>query len=255
MRRAPAALLALLVLLAGCGSAGEATETYSPAPVPGTPSPSTTATLPLPPGVNESGVVDPATLAAEHRAALRNRTYRMVLVIERATQNAGVTRTRVVVRRGANATLVRSTTVTTSERSSRVVYTDDRGRWVRCSGGNCSGGRTNPSTVAVDTLTRVLANADTELAGRVRHDGRLHHRLVADRPGFEPTRPGGVIQVANYTGELLVRPAGLVSVMRVRYVLSDGLARTDVAVTLRYTDLDDTTVRRPAWVDGDDDRA
>ena len=68
-----AALLALAVLLAGCpalGGGGQPTVSPTPAPVPADPS--------YPPGVDETGVVDPADLARAHAAVVRNQSYTLV---------------------------------------------------------------------------------------------------------------------------------------------------------------------------------
>lgn len=253
MRPAPAVLLATLVLLAGCGSAVEGTETYTPAPVPGGPTatPSALPAAAFPSGVGPGGVVDGAALTAAHGESLAGRSYRMVLVVERTTQNAGFNRTRVVLRRGPNATLVRTTTVTADGQSTRVVYETDTGRWVRCGDGGCAGGPTDPRAAAARTIRWALGSADTALAGRVRHDGRVHHRITADGNTFGTARPAGLVRLANYSSTALVGPSGLVSELRVRYVMIDGVARTDVRVVLQYTGLGETSVRRPDWVDSD----
>lgn len=274
--------VAVLALLAGCGSAtgpaspdtGTATVTPAPVPTPvptepaaSTDTPTTTPTSApaeaLPPGVTASGIANVSALARAHRSALEGRSYRAVTVVNRTTAS-GWERTRRVVRvEGERAHLVRRTNESGGDGSSRVEYLDGRTRYVRCDRANATGAcpTDRPSAVAGDTAGTVLvllSGSDSRLVGtesRVSGTGGaepLRHRIVVSGRPFGLGSPYGVLEARNYTATALVAPSGLVTDLRASYDLVGGGNRFHVTARLRFSNIGSARVTPPPWYDPDE---
>ncbi|MEF8841699.1 MAG: hypothetical protein V5A62_08745 [Haloarculaceae archaeon] len=272
-------VVAVLVLLAGCGSAagpaspGTGTDTVTPAPVPT--APPTTAPAPtagptrtttaardpsLPPGVTASGIANASALADAHSAALEGRSYRAVTVVNRSTAS-GWERTREVLRvDGDRVHLVHRERTSGGNDSSRVEYLDGRARYVRCERANgtaaCPTGP--PSAIAGDaagTVLVLLSGSDSRLVGtetRLVGNGRaatLRHRLLVTGNPLGLGSPYGVLEARNYTVTALVTPSGLVTDLRASYDLVGGEARIDVTARLRFSSIGSVRVTPPPWYD------
>lgn len=280
MRESVAVAVVALVLLAGCGSATDpatpGTATVTPAPVPtaaptdspaGTPSPAPTATRSpspahagtLPPGVTASGIANVSALARAHRAALEGRSYRTVSVVNRSSHD-GWERTRRVVRvDGDRLHLVRRTRSIGEDRSSRIEYLGDRGRYVRCERGGETGACETglPSVATGDAAGTVLvllsgtesrlAGTESRLAGADRSAEPLRHRVVVTGSSFGLGSPYGTLEARNYTATALITPSGLVSEVRASYDLVGGGNRFRVTVRLEFSDLGTVRVTPPPW--------
>jgi len=274
-------VLAVLVLLAGCGSAagpaspGRGTATVTPAPVPttaptATPAPTAAPTgtatpraASLPPGVTASGIANASALASAHGAALDGRSYRAVTVVNRSTPS-GWERTREVLRvDGDRVHLVRRTNETGTNGSSRVEYLDGRTRYVRCERANGTGACPTgpPSAIAGDaagTVLVLLSGSDSRLvgtesrvAGADRGDEALRHRVVITGNPLGLGSPYGVLEARNYTATALVTPSGLVTELRASYDLVGGGTRIRVTARLRFSSVGSVRVTPPPWYDPD----
>jgi hypothetical protein len=282
-RRVPLAV-AVLALLAGCGSAtgpaspGTGTATVTPAPVPtaaptaptATPTPAavpTETTTPraasLPPGVTASGIANATALASAHDAALDGRSYRAVTVVNRSTAS-GWERTREVLRvDGDRIHLVQRTRASGGNDSSRVEYLDGRARYVRCERANGTGACPTgpPSAVAGDvtgTVLVLLSGSDSRLAGtesRVvgadRGDETLRHRIVVTGNPIGLGSPYGLLEARNYTATALVTPSGLVTELRASYDLVGGETPVRVTARLQFSSIGSVRVTPPPWYDPD----
>jgi len=255
MRRWALATVAALVVLAGCGTTLQATETptVSPAPVPEdpvtapTPSPSPAAAT-LPPGVTHSGIENTSALARAHRAALVDRSYRVVVVTNESTGEHWAHERRVARVHNRTVYHLRQTRTTRENRTERVVYAAGRERFTRCVTAECPSGPLDP--VGDDTggtVLGLLSGANSRVDGTVRRDGRVHYRLVVTGSPFGIGSPYGVVEVTNYTATALVAPSGLVSDLRARYDLTQGGRTVHVTTHLRYTDVGTTRVTPPSW--------
>lgn len=253
MRRWTLATVAALVVLAGCNTTLQATETptVSPAPVPEDPIGAPTPTPPaaaLPPGVTPSGIENTSALARAHRAALVDRSYQVVVVTNESTGEHWAHERRVARVHNRTVYLLWQTRTTRENRTERVVYADGRERFTRCETAACPSGPID--SVGDDTggtVLGLLSGANSSVDGTVRRDGRVHYRLVVTGSPFGIGSPYGVIEVTNYTATALVAPSGLVSDLRARYDLSQGGRTVHVTTHLRYTDVGTTRVTPPSW--------
>lgn len=249
---AETALLAGLVVLAGCGGSGDAVQqggTLTPVPVPGD-EPSPTAAPP--PGVAPAGVENPSALVTAHRDVLRGASY-TVCRFERVTV--------------ADGTFLRerSTAVRIGPDRSRFhVVHAERGGWptapptrielwsdgdtllvAREPGSPAARYETHPAAVfdqrpapfddrafefvelsSLPTIRTFLAAAETRIA-RETGDGEPGFRVTgsADRMdgGALPGTPAGAAgrgndsAIRNVSLDARVTPEGFVSEFRVRY--------------------------------------
>lgn len=254
MQRWGLATVAALVVLAGCGTTLQPPETptVSPAPVPEdpvtAPTPSPTPSAALPPGVTTSGIQNTSALARAHRAALVDRSYRIVVVTNESTGVQWARERRVARVHNRTVYFLRQTRTTRENRTERVVYADGRARSTRCETAECPSGPVDPvGDDSGGTVLGLLSGANSRVGGTVRRDGRVHYRLVVTGSPFGIGSPYGVIEVTNYTATALVAPSGLVSELRARYDLTQGGHTVHVATHLRYTDVGTTRVTPPPW--------
>jgi hypothetical protein len=277
MERVTVAALALCLLLTGCSTLSPApdprpaTPTATPAPVP-TAGPDGT----LAPGVTREGVVDARTLAAAHVAGLADRSY--TLTATRTTREPnGTLRERLVLNLSLGADrsyLAHAETAgphapvflgrppaSASYWSNGSVYarrlthagsttyttfqpTNGAGTWQYWARTVPFGGRGgNPRGF----LTRTFTAIPTRTTGRVADGGPTAYTVVGTRAtapielGVEDPRE--VDLRAEVTADGLVRSLTLTYVGTV-----DGRPVT-VTRRLRYEQVGETDVPRPAWVD------
>lgn len=263
MGRPAAIAIVALVLLAGCQTAGSGTPTRSltPPPVPDvTPTPSTG--LRLPPGVASTGVASPSLLVAAHREALADRSYALRLrYVERfanGTERAAVT--------WRNTYEVDGTA-----RTIRVQNFSNIGL-ANYSADTWSNGRVVVSRIAIDGDVRYFRPAEIPYSltgGRqlfvVLARGEFDVTWVPDRgayrlrmTAFEGTRP--LVRSYTFTPEvredlrnitltMLITPAGLVREYRLAYHTTVDGSTVHVVESIRFEDLGEVAVERPAWVE------
>ncbi|QLG61466.1 hypothetical protein [Halorarum salinum] len=265
MIRRPSIAIALLLVLAGCGGlAGPADEQRTVNPnLAGAPSATATPdpTEDYPPGVSADGV-DARELANAHVAALEDRP------------NAVRVHTTVVA---ANGTTLVSRTATTREngsRSSVSLVTDgaapaflgDVGDYAYWSDGNETlvrqeqwngsvehgtlPGDSEPAIGFTDTGRSVVEPAllarEFRYVGTERRGNATYHVLTADAGTVERDERA---DARNYRLTVAVTPEGVVESMTTRYdTARDGVEFTYVQ-RFRVSDVDGTTVDRPAWAD------
>jgi hypothetical protein len=240
--------VALAVVLAGCGGLGNApgpagdrtgeTPTLSPVSVPeSTPIPVT-----LPPGVTGANVTDANALVDAHLAAVQGRSYTLTVRVrvddersERLFRVETPTRyyqvDRLAEPRGGTAQFADGDTVYT-----RTEY----------GGGVDFGSYDDPSPPRSQTvmLSRAFLQVDTVRVAETRVDGSPAYELT----GQYPVHPA-VSSLANFSLRAVVEPDGFVRSMNVSYVRTGADDGTSVTRSFVYSDVDATTVERPAWVD------
>jgi hypothetical protein len=266
MGRRLAAVVAVLVLTAGCnafaGTGGQgpaSTPTLTPAPVPTDSAETPSVVAALPPGIHQNGTVDVSHLASAHEATLSGRTYTWTYrQVQRSaeTDRVSVNLTRRVFV-GANASLVvderSSLGVSGAQRVSRYL-TEERGylREVGLDGtsyADYEDPRSAASYTLVDDLFESFLGDNTFQMQLLEREGRELLRLYAP-PGPPPQGLFALRDsVSEFTVTAYVRPTGFVRSLTVSYLTSTPSGPDErVSVTLSYTDVGETTVTRPDWV-------
>ncbi|WP_225335757.1 DUF7537 family lipoprotein [Halomicrobium urmianum] len=249
-----ATLVALAVLLAGCGAVfgpaeSRTTETVTPAPVP-----EPEARHPesaVAPGLSGQSVADADRLAQTHLDAVENRSYTW-------------TQRRIVAWPAQNRSLVDlSHLLVESERRYRyetrsqwsrvdaAEYADGRYRYSRARGAGGVRYQRGSVTNATDrfgggaaaSIRRYLAVENATVTA-VRAGGERRYRVVG-RADSIPT----LGTVENYTVRAVVSSDGFVQTLHAAYTTADGDDRQRVSYRFRYTNVGTTTVSPPAWVD------
>jgi hypothetical protein len=245
--RAVAVVVSLV--LAGCGSvvggngAAEAsdsvsapTPTLTPVSVPEV----TTASPTLPPGVSGDSVTDSAALYDAHMAYLQGRSYTLEV--------------RVRADEVRSERLFRVETPTRYYRQDLLPgrnftrYADDETVYTRTAiGDNELFARSDdvdrPSAHTI-RLSKAFLQLDEVRVAETLVDGRLHYELTGSYP-VHPT----VETLRNVSIAAVVHPAGFIRSLNVSYVAARSGTETNVTRTFAYTDVGETTVERPAWVD------
>ncbi|WP_436911903.1 DUF7537 family lipoprotein [Halosimplex marinum] len=268
MRRA---LVALLVVLAGCSALTPGTDrpTVTPAPVP--------TDSPLPPGVEPSGVTDPAALANAHAAALGNRSY--TLVTNRTVRAAnGSLRSALTVRLALSAAPARNYHARVSvegpdaplvigEPPTRAEYwandevylrrqaIDNRTEYSRYDDTDAYVGTWSfwLGTVALDLgpetdLRSTLEGFETRVADRLPGSERVQLVGTTVRSeGFVGDSTADDIE--NATLHAFVGESGFVSSYHVVYDATVDGERVRVRRSVRFERVGATTVDRPTWYD------
>jgi hypothetical protein len=264
-------LLAVLVVLAGCGAGPFATPepTVTPVPVPEGDRGS------LAPGVSDEGVERPGVLAAAHADALTNRSYRLVtsrtvryengtlrerLRLELAlsadrhylvdAETAGPEAPVFIGKPPATATFWSNGSTYTRRltRDGETTYTrfqptDGAGTWQYWARTVPFGGRQgSPRNFVEETFTTV----PTSITGRTAVGNTTAYGLAGTRatdplPGVD--EPHSVVLRATVTAD------GLVKSVTLRYAGTVDGEAVSVERTVRYEGVGNTTVGRPAWTD------
>lgn len=261
MRVAPA-VLALLVVLAGCSAfdvapdPAPATPTASPTPGPGT----TTA---RPIGLSAAGVTDPWQLREAHARALEDRsyTYEYELTVgwggttrgrAEVTYRVTADRSRLLLERrvsGDVAGLMPSSDVRRYDAgtTSVVRYLETGATEVRQSSPGASlSERYVPDR---DFVYQLLSSVDTEVVGTESRGDRTLF-VVAGTAATTSVARG---RVRNVSVRAVVAPSGLVTAFRTAYDLDREADGADARRTLRvehrirYRAVGETTVERPSW--------
>lgn len=276
--------VALLVVLAGCNApllpGGDgSTPTPSPASTPTATAttPGTTAPDPADAGLSASGVEDPLALTAAHEARLANTSYTLtgtttvraadgtVLVRNNRTVEVAAGGERFAwdgtseVAPGTPAWLNRSFRRLPVERAfsdgnttTAVVVDFDGERRVHQSSDRGTGGT---NWVGRDftgaTLTRwAFLGVDTRVVDVERVDGTVRYHLAAtDGPQNLTVSPRDdhPAELASLTAE--VDRTGVVRALVIQYVVERDGERYGVTTTLTVTDVGETTVERPGWLE------
>jgi hypothetical protein len=240
--------VAFAVVLAGCGALGgasdpardpaEETPTLSPVPVPEV----TTAPPTLPPGVTGANVSDANALVDAHLSAVQGRSYTLTV--------------RVSVDEERSERLFRVETPTRYYRIDRLAeprgdttqFADGDTLYTRTEYGSAiQYGRFDDPTLSQSQtvmLSRAFLQVDAVSVAETRVDGELAYELT----GQYPVHPA-VSTLANFSLRAIVEPSGFIRSVNVSYVRTGSDAGTNVTRSFAYSDVDATTVERPAWVD------
>lgn len=252
MSRVPVGLLVVVALAAtaGCNapladdpSPGE-TPTVTPLPV-GEAAPTTGE---LAPGLGPDRVVDPERLLDAHAAVLANDSYTVRLTSTREATN-GSTRTR-------HSRVVR---VVDAERFHYVLSTetDDGDRRVerwrdgsRAYQATTENGSTSyralrdpppPVLLTRADLMRLFLFVPSEVVDSRDRDGTTVHHVAGGPRDLHP--------LSDVTYEAAITERGLVRSYEVRYTLDGRRPEAVVTVAATVSDVGETTVERPPWVD------
>ncbi|WP_226012739.1 DUF7537 family lipoprotein [Halomicrobium salinisoli] len=252
-------VLALVAVTAGCGGlAGgdQETPTLTPAPVPEI---DDDAGL-VAPGVGADGSVDTGRLARAHARAVENESY--VFRSERGTTSTrGEQTAPTSLERHLRVEGPHSYHYWTDRRMARVdgrlrflanysEYADDGVGFVRYTAGADSGVTYRPISgatpnrfvsLATEPIRRHLAGEDLDVT-EVSSGGQRYYEVEATRDRLVTGE-----SVENYTVTALVRPDGFVRSLSVSYVIPDEQRRA--FRSFEYTDVGETTVDRPGWID------
>jgi len=263
MVRGTAAVLAALVLLAGCGSVaspggdGTPTRTVTAVPVPQeTPTPRGPAVLA--PGLSAEEVFDATELADAHAATLSATSFTAVREERRHRADGSlVSRYRSVVRMSATGDRFRYGLNQTDVRDGRVRnqslarYADGSRVYVSTTRGgettySVLGGTepTDPSAVFPENATARIGLV--RLFGSLRLDV-VDRRTVDDRTVYRVAVENGSQQLGtlrNVSLNATIREDGLVTAYRLSYEI--GSLRVAVAVDFR--DVGGTEVTPPSWL-------
>lgn len=278
MHAVPAAALAVLVLLAGCGGLPFVGEERGSTPV-ATPAPEDQVTSQPPPGIVSLQVANPAALGRAHARAIENESYVLTSNRTVAYEN-GTLRSRLAVRVAIDEERRFLATASTDgpeapvfvgtppvyavywsngstyarrlSHDGRTTYTrfDPPDTWV----GTWSywttsvpfGGRDNrPATFYASLFSAV----PTRVTGETTLAGTTVFRLEdeADRPFSDEAFPGRVRSVHDVSFVALVDGDGLVRSLDLRYAGTVDGEAVRVEQTVRYEDVGSTTVQRPEW--------
>lgn len=257
----------VLVLLAGCNAPASSTPapTLTPVPLPeATASSDRLAAGELAPGVDPSGVTDAGRLARAHGTVLATNGYTVNQTLGQTYRN-GTVESRYVTRarfaagaEGFRANLTQTDRVdgTLSTRyverfaDGQRVYeavtsvTDRRYRVVR----GPDGAPRSPVAFYPTNFTnepaiaRLFTLVETTTTDRWVENGTRYVRVASDRPATLPP-------LRNVTLEATVAETGLVTDYRVTYDIDRRGAVVHVVVAVTYTDVGETTVRPPGWLD------
>lgn len=280
MRPGPAALLAVVVVLAGCSGlpfvGGEGGDRPAATTVPDGPE----STRP-PPGVLSQQVTGPRELGRAHARAIENRSY--VVTSNRTVRYAnGTVRSHIAVEvaideerefLAAVSTAGQEAPVLLGEPPATAVYWSDGTTYLRRLTrdgertfvefdppetwiGTWSywvktvpfgGGANRPATFYSSLFSAVPASVD----GRTTVANTTHFRLVndRDRPFTDRTFPGRVSSVRDLSLVALVDGDGLVRSLELRYSGTIDGEPVQVRHTVRYADVGTTSVDRPTWYD------
>jgi hypothetical protein len=242
-----AALVALLVVLAGCaGLTGTPTLTVTPAPVPVAEQRAVGGT-PLPPGVTATGVSDPSALASAHVDAGLGRSYR-VSVETHGLDLAGRETDSFHARVGNASTYLSRTNVTGGARletyaeGDRVLvqYGTDPPRYEA----HQSGVSVPGVVVAKRTASHLRTYLAVERATVT--STSIYGTDVVRIEGEDPRRVSGVI---GYRVVAYVEPSGFLRSLRVEYDCTTDRSCSHVTVTVRLSAVNQTSVSRPPWYD------
>jgi len=258
--RAP--LLALCLLLAGCGGAvvpGDSdgqTPTVSPVAVPSDTPPDVPRTL--------RGGVDAEALAQGHADALAGRSYRWRLSLERPVGETGSER-RVVE---ATTVSVAAPTTFRSQRSETILdtgfgiritraetYADGERAYTRVRNrrldtvryearrvGRCAGGEGPTLDAAESAIVRYLSVAESTVSFEQTRTGP-RFRVT----GREATHPS-LASVSGYRVEALVTPDGVVREVEATYDRPTPNGTESVTAGFAYATIDRTEVSPPSWL-------
>lgn len=259
--------LVVLLAVAGCAGSGASTDvglTVTPAPVPtdGTPTPA----YRLAPGLAESGVVSPLTLASAHAELLRSTAFH-VRIDERTVGPGGPTTRRVLEGTFVNRTAYRIRVRAVSGNRTvlaRSLYadgtalyerhvTDDGVRYYLTNERLHDQSPYPPARLGSrtqrDDLYIAFVGTSPDYVGTEVVDGSELHRIAATGA----TRPGllasweYVDAISDYEFEALVTDAGFVRAYRVSYIAIDNGERIRVDRRVRWSAVGNTTVPVPDW--------
>jgi hypothetical protein len=259
-------VLAVAVLLAVAGCNAPASDpTPDATPVTPAPVPASTATGPtvFAPGVTDEGVTNPPRLARTHAQTLDTTSYTVNQTLVRRFDNGTVrsryaTRARFAEEQARFRASLRQVDHEDGERT--VQRTRRFGDGDRAYVASTEGNRTDyrllrypdgeprpPSNVYVRNLTnpgtieRLFTLVDTYTVETFTENGTRYAHLRTVEP--ETLSP-----LQNVTLSATVSERGVVTRYRLDYSVT-RTARVETTVVVSYTNLGNTTVERPAWVD------
>jgi len=235
----------LAVVVAGCGSyvggpgeqgADTPAPTLTPVPVPEV----TETPVTLPPGVTGDRVTDATALYEAHTDYIEGRSYTLHVSVD--------------VDSGSSERLFRVETPTRYYRHDLLPgrnftrYADGERVYVRTTIGDnelfASSDDVDRPTAHTVRLSKAFLQLDEVRVAKTLVDGELHYELT----GSYPVHPA-VDSLQDVRLRAVLGPQGFVRSLNASYVAVSAGSRTNVTRSFAYTDVDSTTVERPAWVD------
>lgn len=262
-RLLPSLILGAMIVTAGCqtivgdGLPGDSTPTPTPA-----------ESAVHAPGVTEHSV-SPTRLGTAHRRDLRGRSYTLAVTTEVSYADGHrltISHTRAIGADGSRHHEMRAegalrdvlsvppSAVHSAEAvwsNGSVTYTRLRKRGITSYYRNGSVSENSAVFDATRFLTEYVASAERIDVRETEHDGLIAYRIDATDGNGTATPDDDV------SASLVVDTFGLIHRFRVRaptetfYSFRDG---GDVTITVRYSNVGNTTVTRPAWVETAIDR-
>lgn len=249
-----ALLVVALVATAGCNAPladepdpGE-TPTVTPLPVGERAAGATGSTDELAPGLGPEGVVDAERLLGAHAAVLANDSYTIRLSSRRvATDGSASTRHDRVVRVAGPERFHYALTTATDDGDRRVERWRDGEQAYEATTEN---GSTTYRSLEAPAPPVLLTRADllrlflfvpADVVDSRERNGTTVHTVAGGPDDLQP--------LSDVTYEAAITERGLVRSYEVRYDLSGRNPATTVTVTATVSDVGETTVERPSWVD------
>lgn len=260
MRAVVTLLVAITLALAGCSGGlvgSDSTPRPTPAPVPSAESTASPAPQ-LAPGLTADRVSNSSDLYAAHRAALANRSYTRVTTLN-VTFSNGTSYYRQVSRtRFANGTALingERTGVRAQQFNSNIIvnYTiyftgDTRVSRAVLRSGTVRKFRHLPSDLpdawSIPLVERRLRVADHRVVDR----GDRYVLYASDLPWPAFRNPAFLSAPRNVTSRTIVTPAGLILESRVSYRALVAGEEVKVRRSVRFMQIEETTVERPGWL-------
>lgn len=252
----PAALVAVAFLVASGGCVGlfggdSDVQTLTPAAVP-------TNTPPPAPGVTDEGSVNPEGLVSAHEAVLENTSYRFQRVVAVTGRN-GTLRVETDRRIDDDGTALEQLQVRgegpigaavqnwTRYRSGDTIVSRTRLANGQTVTNRLLAGGTDSFSVGRDLYGRVLTATDFQAVAQTSDTAVLNarERFNLSEP-IEQVRTGSA---RSATAQLVVTGDGLIRELTLRYETEIDGQRVRVRVNQRITQVGNTSVERPDWVD------
>lgn len=261
MRRTTGLVLLLsAVLLAGCGSPGDAhadeRRTLTPVPVPTGDAPTGVGVARVAPGLTADALVDPEALLRSHAARLDNTSYTSRRRVTRRYRNGSLrSRWNSTVRDNGTAARIRHSGIVVREGAETVTRidrwsTDDR-IYMAVTHGNDTTYQVSPVVDAgrgtfdgsdySESLGRILTHLPVTVGDPVEVNGTTVYPLAVAEPRDVPP-----LRNVSFSGH--VTRDGVLMEYTLRYgVRNDGVP-VRVTVHTVISNVGRTTVERPGWV-------
>lgn len=237
-RSRAAIIVAIVVLLAGCGSAVPAGGDGDGAD-----------TLQYPAGTNETGIVDQATVVSNHNAQLSNQSYALT-----AIQRVGEGEQTVTIRSNPDEKRAYATAVGVGQLSGTELYITESAAYVmRGSGENVQYAVQDPQVnfsaqhrrqMGMGYVVGVLDAGEFETVGQTTVDGTPVWEFEMTEYGGSQVLPANA---TDTTATVKIDGDGIVRVANVS-VTTSGSQGTTIEIEYRVDEVGSVTVSEPSWL-------